>query len=439
MKLKFISQLVAVLFPLLLISNQLFGYNPTDSLDENTNESPRFQQQPGLALAASKIFFTSKKYSISGFGEFNYVPIQGEVNTEVGDLELYYTGLYRYSTFLGYKLTDKLIWNSELLIEFLHYKNQDTDYEIVIEAFLDYSFKDYLKARFGFFPLTIGYINSNDEPVMYYSVNRYDVERLIIPSSWVEFGAMLYGNLSENLSYTLGITQGLNAKNFLSGTWIRQGRETRLDIPKSITINPQITYTGLDNLTFSLSGYWGNSGQGETIINENGEETNINANIKLLATYAKYETANLRFVTVGTIGSLSDTEQLFALNHIQSGKGEVMGSQVYGYLFELGYDILPLVWSQRDYKNANWFADARNMKLPFFIRYERLNTHYKVNESLKLFPRVENDLSIWTFGINFNTNDNIVFKANYQHRRNLYGKVLNPIRNIFETGIGFIF
>ncbi|TYP90973.1 hypothetical protein BC792_12371 [Sphingobacterium allocomposti] len=59
-------------------------------VDTVSTAKVKYQQQPGLALAASKIFFSDKKYSISGFGEFNYVPVQNNVNTEVGDLELYY-------------------------------------------------------------------------------------------------------------------------------------------------------------------------------------------------------------------------------------------------------------------------------------------------------------------------------------------------------------
>ncbi|MCL8000766.1 hypothetical protein M8994_21490, partial [Brucella sp. 21LCYQ03] len=78
----------------------------TDTVDV---DKPRFQQQPGLALAASKIFFSEKRWSIGGFGEFNYVPLQQNVSSDLGDLELYYSGLYRYATFFGYRLTDKLI------------------------------------------------------------------------------------------------------------------------------------------------------------------------------------------------------------------------------------------------------------------------------------------------------------------------------------------
>lgn len=405
-----------------------------------TVERQKFQQQPGLALAASKIFFSDKRYSISGFGEFNYVPVQSHVNTDVGDLELYYSGLYRYATFFGYRITDKLIWNSEFQIEFLHYQAEESHQEIVMEAFLDYLYKDYLKARIGFYPLTIGYVNNNDEPVMFYSVNRSEVERLITPSTWIEFGAMFYGNISRNWSYALGFSQGLNSRNYLSGTWIRQGREIRFDVPQSISINPQINYTGIENLTLSASGYYGNSGQGETIEISN-EPVEVKGNINLTSAYAKYDWRNFRFVTVGTYGKLGDTDKIFELTKdVQGNNGQVIGKEVYGYLFELGCDILPyLRKSGGTSHRTNFLYDTQEMKLSLFSRYERLNTHQAIHQDLRHFPRTENNMNIWTFGVNFNTKESIVFKANHQYRRSLALGDPNPKKHIVETGIGFIF
>lgn len=431
------------LFAFIASLHHAYGQTESDprlNTDTVSIETLKYQQQPGLALAASKIFFSDKRYSISGFGEFNYVPLQDNVSTNTGDLELYYSGLYRYATFFGYKITDKLIWNSEFQIEFLHYKTEEKQHEVVIEAFLDYLFKDYLKARIGFYPLTIGYVNNNDEPVMFYSVNRSEVERLIMPTTWIEFGAMLYGNLFKNWSYALGFSQGLNSQNYLSGTWIRQGREMRFGIPNSISINPQINYTGIKNLTLSASGYYGNSGQGQTI-EMNNESLEAKANIKLTSAYAKYDWKNFRFIGVGTYGQLGDTDKLFELTKDESGNnGQVIGSEVYGYLFELGSDILP--YFRKTSKIAhkrNFFYDSHEAMLSLFSRYERLNTHQHIHQDLRNFPRTENNMRIWTFGLNYNTRENIVFKANYQHRKNVAVGDREPIKHIVETGFGFIF
>lgn len=402
-------------------------------------EQLKYKQQPGLALAASKIFFSEKRYSISGFGEFNYIPYQRGVSSEVGDLELYYSGLYRYATFFGYRLTDNIIWNSEFQIELLHEGLNEVDHEIVVEAFFDFIIADYFNARLGFYPLTIGYVNNNDEPVMFHSVNRSDVERIITPSTWIEFGTMFYGRISDNWSYALGLSQGLNSANYLSGTWIRQGREIRFDIPNSISVNPQLNYTGIKNLTLSASGYFGNSGQGDEV-NINGQVSEVDATIQLGTAYAKYDWKNFRFITVGSYGRLSDTEKIFHQTESTLGAGQVLGSEVFGYLFEAGCDILPYFRKGKTIKeNRNWFWDNQKLKLTVFSRYERLNTHYGLSNSLGMQPRIENDLDIFTAGFNFNTRENIVFKANYRNIRNRYSGDPNPIKHLFELGFGFIF
>lgn len=426
-----------------------FGWVNAQSPDSDTNkvadkkliEELTYQQQPGLALAASKIFFSEKRYSISGFGEVNYVSHQNGPNVGLGDLEMYYSNLYRFATFFGYRFTDKIIWNSELQIEHL-YDNSGLEgsevrhSELVIEAFVDFLIDKRFNSRFGFFPLTIGYVNNNDEPVQFYSVNRSEVERIITPSTWIEFGAMFYGSVTKNLSYALGVTQGLNAQNYLGATWVRQGREIRLDVPTSLAINPQLNYNGIKNLTLSASAYVGNSGQGSTVLVD-GNNQDVKALLQLYTAYAKYDHKNMRFVTVGTLGSLGETDLIHQLT------GEVLGSETYGYLFEYGIDVLPYFRKGKTFANTGkWAADKAEMKLPLFVRYERLDTHAGFDRRLLPNdvnnPFVRGDLSIWTLGVNFNTSDNLVFKANYQIRSNKNTSA-RPEGNLFEVGVGFIF
>ncbi|MBB5287434.1 hypothetical protein HNQ92_005597 [Rhabdobacter roseus] len=413
---------------------------PADTL---TKPSPaverlKYQQQPGLALAASKIFFSDKRYSISGFGEFNFVNYQGTKNTNSGDIELYYTNLYRYATFFGYRITDKIIWNSEFQIEYLHDGTREGRHEIVVEAFVDFLVSDYFKARVGFYPLPIGYVNNNDEPVMFYSVNRSEVERLITPTTWIELGAMFYGNITPTFSYALGVSQGLDAAQYVSGTWIRQGRDIRFGVPRSLSLVPQLNYTGVPGLTVSASGYVGNSGQGARVEDDAGERQ-IKAPIRLGTGYVKYDWMNLRFVSVGTYGTLGDTYPIYQLGLQQAGQGQVLGQETFGYLFELGVDILPYFRKSTPHEShqKNWLFDRSEMKVPLFVRYERLNTHRKVDERLTTLPRVQNDLDILTVGANFNTRENIVFKANYQFRTNRNRALREP--HILEFGMGFIF
>ncbi|WP_161627676.1 hypothetical protein [Eisenibacter elegans] len=200
-----------------------------------------------------------------------------------------------------------------------------------------------------------------------------------------------------------------------------------------------LSYTGLRDWTFSLSGYFGDSGQGELFINPDNSQTGLNANIQLWTGYAKYERERFRFVTVGAAGRLSDTDKIYELTRQQTGQGQVLGAQTFGYLLEAGYDLWPWLCRSPKRHRENWFYDSQGVKLSLFARYERLNTHQHVLPALEALPRSANDLDVWTVGMNFNPRENIVFKANYQYRFNRATQALTPQQDLIETGIGFIF
>lgn len=155
----------------------------------------------------------------------------------------------------------------------------------------------------------------------------------------------------------------------------------------------------------------------------------------------QYEKNNLRFTVVGANGTLSETDKIYQLTLQEMGNGQVLGSSVYGYLAELGYDFLPLLRRGKTIQDKkHWFYHTTHMRLPLFLRYERLNTHNNIESALQNELRVQNDLTIWTLGANFNPRENIVFKVNYQFRDNKFSNPLVPRESDFvEFGFGFIF
>jgi len=417
----------------------------TSALDVDTKgrravvEKLTYQQQPGLAMAASKIFFSEKRWSISGFGEMNYVQYLGDKSTASGDMELYYTNLYRLATFFGYRITDKIIWNSEFQVELLHDGFKDFDYEIIFEAFMDFMPYSFLKARVGFFPLLIGYVNNNDEPVMFYSVNRSEVERIITPSTWVELGVMAYGNITKDLSYALALTPGLHANEFIGGTWIRQGRVIDFKVPSTWAINAQLNFTGIKNTTLSVSTYHGTSGQGRSV-DVNGQARHVTAPVGLYTGYVRWARKNITAVAVGSFGTLGQTDLIHRLTDEETGNAQVMGTRTYGALGEIGVDILPYIRSKREVRHSKSFIhDTHEMKLPLFVRYERLDTHWGRDKNLPATDLVRNDMHVLTTGVNFNLRENIVLKLNYQWRHNLARTADNPDPDVVEMGFGVIF
>jgi hypothetical protein len=378
----------------------------------------KYRQHPGLAYAASKIYFSDQKYSVSGFGEINAVRYAGESNRESGDIELFYTNLYRFSAFLGYKFTNRLIFNFEFLGEFIHDGTRDYGSDVVIEAMLDYLIHPKFNTRFGLFPLPIGYVNNNDEPVMFNSVNRPEVERIIIPTAWIMLGTEVFGQVVGDLSYTAGIVSGLNANDFIGGTWIRQGRFIGHGIPKDFAGVGQLIYSKGERMQFGLSGYHGASGVDGTL--------EALGRVKMPTTMAtlhgRYHTDRYSITAVAARGQLGRTVEAFERT------GQVLGARTSGHYVELDHDILPYFLPNRG-----------NRKLNVFSRFEWLNTHSVTDAALRNLPRTEQDLRIITIGATYAPKRSLIFKGNYQFRTNRFATPAVPESDLAEFGLGFIY
>lgn len=364
---------IFLVFPFFL-SNEIIAQ---ESIEEEEKHETKFKQQPGLAKAASKVFFSEKPWSVSGFGEIsmvnrNDIPVGME-----DDIELSYNNLYRFSTFFGYRFTDKIIWNSEVMVEYLQDPNGNDHFELILEAFMDFSIHKSFNVRTGLYPLSLGYINNNDEPVMFGSVNRSDVERIIIPSTWMGMGVSFYGIISPSVNYTLGFAQGLDGSAFRSGTFIRSGREPRFDSNAFTTysVNPQINFVGLKDWTFSGSAYIGQAGNNQEIISDNGTRR-ADAVVQLYSAYAKYTKKNWEFMALATTGYMSNTKDIFDMTaQANGGIGEVMANQNIGYLVEGSFDLLSLFQNRKFLRKKSFIIDPHEVKVPFFVRYEYIDTH----------------------------------------------------------------
>lgn len=406
-------------------------------------DSLTYEQHMGLPAAASKIYTSGKNYAISGFGESNYNHYLGPKNRESQDLELYNTHLQRFVLYGAYKPVDWLVLYAELFAEFANDGTEESDFEYFPEFFIDFLINKRFNVRIGTHQPGIGYINNNDEPILFYSVNRPEVERMLIPSQWIDLGLMTYGHLNDNFKWSASIYQGLDAENLNGSTWIRRGRDKALRFNfDSYLLNGKLLYTGIENTELSVSGLYSPVGLGNTI-ERNGAIENVRANTYLGSAYARYTYKNLSLMALGVFGNVSNTDQLFYLTQNSSIGPQVIGSEILGFYAEASYDILPLLGFKKqkdDAKNDNFFFKREEFKLPLFARIERLDTHRSVHELLRDQEILRSNLTTLTLGANFNTRRNIVFKANYQFRWN---KETLPTGEFegdrIEVGLGFIF
>ena len=421
--------------------NQVWGQLDTLTAQQQLGgDGYREGQYPGLGRAASEIFYSDKRVTFSGYAELANVFNGGQPrDLSSGDLELYFNQLYRVTPFLGVRINKSIFLTAEFGFEHLE-GNGESETHFFPELYVDFIVKKWMSFRAGLQPLNIGYINNNEEPLLFSSVNRPEAERLILPTEWIEAGVTVYGDLFNKINYALGFTNGVLAKDFKSASWIRGGAEGQLESFNKLAINAQVNYLPVNNVTLSASTYYNESGRDETIIVD-GESRKVSAPVTVFSGYARWDYRAFSLIGMGTFGTLGETEEVYLLTEENQGIGQVLGKEAYGFYLEPSVDLLKVFGKPRpkDTSSGNIFT-VSNPELPVFVRYERLDTHSKVAPELEDLDYVRNNLNIWMVGFNYKPNHFIALKFDVRFRDNLDAQVDVPeSETLYELGIGIEF
>jgi hypothetical protein len=374
-------------------------------------EEAKYKSAYGMGPAASKVYGAGKGLSIGGYGEGNYSAKVGDKGSSNDTVNMERMVLYA-----GYKCTDKILFNSELEFERGSTgEGSETKGEVSVEfASLDFFIDPRANVRAGLLLMPMGLVNRMHEPLFYFGNHRPEVEKYIIPSTWREMGAGLFGAITPNLTYTAYVVNGLDAASFTSDG-IREGRGGGSNArAENFGYVARLDYDpdALPGVTVGASGYVGKSGQNQTF---SGQKVNVFTQIYEAHVQWKYR--GLEFRTLGSLGYIGDAGTLSAAN----AAGEVIGSQNYGWYSEAGYDVLPLLW-----------RDTAQYLAPFF-RYERLNTMAKAPSGYALDS--SKDWQIYQLGLQYKPIPNVVLKADYRN----YVAKQGTLPDDFNLGFGFIF
>ncbi len=312
--------------------------------------------------------------------------------------------------YTGYKFTDNILFNSEL--EFEHGSTSNGGSVSVEMAALDFFIDPMANVRAGMVLMPMGLINQIHEPPFYFGNNRPEVERLILPSTWREIGAGLFGEVLPNLTYTAYVVNGLNAANF-SADGIRSGRQQGSQAKADdLAFVGRVDYAPavVPGFSFGGSAYMGNAGQNQTFA---GKKADVFT--QLYEGHVQWKYRGLEFRTLGSVGHIDNAGVLSA------AKGQTIGEENYGWYSELGYDVLPLL-----------VKDTTQYLAPFF-RYEQLDTI--ASAPVGFSDDETKNKKIYQFGLQYKPIPNVVIKADY---RNFTAKK-GSLPDDFNLGFGFIF
>lgn len=382
----------------------------------------------GLGPAASKVYGIQRGLSIGGYGETNFKKVVENGNGTSDEFDF-----VRLVAYLGYKFTDKIVFNSE--IEFEHATTEETvsasNGSVTVEfANLDYLYDPAANARGGLMLVPVGFINLVHEPPFYLGNVRPPVETQVIPTTWSANGAGLFGQLAPGLEYkAYGITS-FNAKGYrtLNLRDARQGGNQERASDWSFV--GRLDYAPVVDWSFGGSLYLGDQGQNEQYGNADIGFRQVGVFTQLYEIHTQVQTRGLWFRALGTTALVDNAGVLSQDDFIQSQQGcdpttstgcPPIGKVMLGAYAEVAYDILPLLWPETTHYLAPWF------------RYSWLDTNNKVAAGFTRDKAARR--YFYEFGLQYKPIPQIVLKADYHIQDAEQGTLPSEIR----IGGGFVF
>lgn len=345
---------------------------------------------------AEKIIGSNQGLHIGGYGQIDY-------NKQIND-ELNHNAtldVHRLVTFFGYNFNEKTSFISEIEME--HVK------EVYVEqAFLSHRIKDNISVNAGLILIPMGIQNLYHEPPTFNGVERTNVDKYIVPTTWREMGVSVNGRMMDNtLSYELMLVNGFNGYDgagvFSGSNGLRSGRQKAA---KSYMTSPdfasRFSYLGIPNLNLGFSTYLGESESsaynGLDLSDENAvmsaDSTIIGIN--MIGIDGRYQQGPLQLRGQYVVADLSNTNQY----NIFTGKD--LGSKMMGYYAEAGYNLL----SKKE----------TNDELIAFVRYENYNTHKEVEDNITINSNY--DRKDVVLGLGWKLAKGAMFKVDYQIKSN---------------------
>lgn len=369
---------------------------------------------PGFAPGASKVYHVAQGVSLGGYGEALYQNFAAERQDGRPANRTDQLDFVRAVVYVGYKFSDRILFNSE--VEFEHAttgEGAEEKGEVSLEfGYLEFKpWKD-VGLRAGLLLMPVGFVNELHEAPVFHGARRPQVEQSIIPSTWRENGAGVFGATGA-FEWRAYAVAGLDSAGF-EGSGLREGRQGGSQSKASdLAFTGRLDFTGAPGLLLGGSVFTGDSGQGATV---DGRE--LGARVTLLEGHLQYEQRGFQLRALFARTRVGDAARVNAANGLVGD--ESVGARQYGWYVQAAYDLLTL-------------APRGQWSLTPFVRYEKLDTQQRVPAGFARDPA--NARRLLTVGVGVKPLPNVVMKADFQRVNNGARSGVNQ----FNLALGYLF
>lgn len=365
----------------------------------------------GLAPAAARVYGVRPGVSLGGYGEILLQRFDRERQDDAPAGLAPRLDVPRLVTYLGYKFSDELLFNSEIEIEHAGIGDEaavevDTttgtgEAELSGEVKLEFAYLDWMLhpgfgVRAGLLLVPVGLVNEQHEPPVYLGARRGELERNVIPATWSAIGAGIHGAHPSGLAWRLYLVEGLDGAGFSAASAVRNGRQGgSRSLATHASLTGRLDWSGGGGLvggSFFTGSAWqrprpGGRGLGPVVT--------------MLDAHASWRRSGLAARALAVRGTVSDAGALS--DALGLGGGARLGRRFGGLSIEAGYDVLPLI------------VAGTSRGLSPYLRIERYDTQEDVPGGA---DDPANERTLITTGIEFRPHPGVVLKADREARRN---------------------
>ncbi len=350
-------------------------------------------QAQELTNTAGRMMEDEKKLTVGGYAQIDYNQPLVNGSFSNGNLDV-----HRMVLMFGYKFNERTQFISE--VEFEHVK------ELYVEqASLQYEILPWLKLRGGLMLIPMGIVNEFHEPSTFNGVERPNLDKYIVPSTWREIGAGFAGVFpTAALSYQLYIVNGFNGYDgsaHLSGAnGFRSGRQKGAEsFMSSPNLTFKVNYFGITGLQLGLSAY---TGKTQSTLYDGIEKSDEGAiaiadssvvGLSMIGIDARYQLGGLHLRGQANYGMVSNSSSYNEFS------GSDLGNTLGGWYGEVSYNLFHGV-------------ERFETELIPFVRYEQYNTHASVEGAIAMNPSY--DRTDVTVGLGWKLHRGAMLKMDYQ-------------------------
>ena len=338
------------------------------------------------------------RVKVHGYGELHFnLPTDSSGTAQFDN--------HRFALGMQARLADWIFMNVEIDYE---HAAQELEFEF---GYLDFLIKDGINARAGVMLIPMGFLNEFHEPPLFWTVERPDFYKSIIPTTWNGSGAGIFGTPVDGVNYRVylvnalqsirpagcsagaGTRAGGNCGFFRGKDGIRKGRlQPNEAIFEDFAVAGRIELTKLlPGLHTGFSFHTGNTTQ--NLIPENGRATMLEGDMKYRYQWFDMN-ASIAHINVSDAGAINT----FQIANVDDGD---VASGIFGWNIQAGVHMPQLL------------GMSTSQDVIPFLMYEFIDTQNEMPAGFA--PDLANEKKITTAGVSYMPIPQVAVKFDYVH------------------------